>query len=393
MENIIFQNRNFTKTRLRSLYSDFSHLKETNPEGYQANLDAWRSLLTNPDTPIYDNHCVVDLEKLKKKLFLEQYGQPKGLELVLKELTNQGDFVDLSRFESQKNSVYERSWTVGTLFHWLVGPNIKHLVCIRCLESLGDKIASLLNKNVCLHQEQLEEMINATLYVPLSKEDLKCLLLFLSRDKKRISLDNGIVKYPKTEVVATDLAQADLRYTIWGLEKQIERTSLKIAQIKENALTYLERGDKVSARSSIHLKRVFEKSLENSNASLIKATEILEHIESAHVNLSFVSTLQSGLSALKSLNDKFDVEDIDKIMTEMKDMEVPEVTVEEDQDVEEEYEKMLKESARVSQSPGMGTDFEDAELIDRLEALRVADRTTKVVQVRSSEDSATALPA
>ena len=45
IQDAITQNKLFTETRIPSLYSDFKKLEQINPDGYEANLIAWKLLI------------------------------------------------------------------------------------------------------------------------------------------------------------------------------------------------------------------------------------------------------------------------------------------------------------------------------------------------------------
>jgi len=76
-----------SKNRLSSLYSDFSNLKTTNPDGYRANVSAWTTALTNASRagviPGQGRLCLKIDNGLLKELELRNVGRPVALNTVL----------------------------------------------------------------------------------------------------------------------------------------------------------------------------------------------------------------------------------------------------------------------------------------------------------------------
>lgn len=118
MEKFILSDKNFKKSRLPSLYSDFSHLQQTNIEGYTANLTSWKFLLLN----IINNHnellCQDDVISFDSSTLVDQLTvrdatltyKPKGLPEVLNSMINEDDRLynnEKKRKKSKKTEVRE----------------------------------------------------------------------------------------------------------------------------------------------------------------------------------------------------------------------------------------------------------------------------------------------
>lgn len=74
----------FTSSRLPSLYSDFSFLKNANPEGYQANVSAWKYALQDAiweGKIAWNNHYLILQydNKLLTSLYMPNFGIPLGM--------------------------------------------------------------------------------------------------------------------------------------------------------------------------------------------------------------------------------------------------------------------------------------------------------------------------
>ncbi|VVT58762.1 uncharacterized protein SAPINGB_P006371 [Magnusiomyces paraingens] len=91
----------FTKSRVHSLYSDFRKLAESNPEGYSANIAAWKSALwvvlgtpgLMPDTLLLTADA--DLIALFDTSLL---GTPLALDTVFDQLVKDGTLIPLKQF-------------------------------------------------------------------------------------------------------------------------------------------------------------------------------------------------------------------------------------------------------------------------------------------------------
>ena len=76
-----------SKARLTSLYSDFSLLRTTNPEGYEANVKSWRSALEKAGREglLGNGICTMRTEELEGRLEDKSggMGKPLGLGVVV----------------------------------------------------------------------------------------------------------------------------------------------------------------------------------------------------------------------------------------------------------------------------------------------------------------------
>lgn len=99
--DFILSQPSFTETRIPSLYSDFRRLKDSNPDGYEANVNVWKIALINatrtlvPKTDkedgsagsagsvVRDDVLVIHSgSKLLDSLSSAKWGRPLGLSAV-----------------------------------------------------------------------------------------------------------------------------------------------------------------------------------------------------------------------------------------------------------------------------------------------------------------------
>ena len=107
IEDIIKLIPAFKESRLNSLYSNFQKNKQLNPEGYEANIQAWKSLFTKIITSNkFEPESVVSIPtynpSLKELLSLHPYNEPKNLSNILQEFVNDKFLIPASRSEERR---------------------------------------------------------------------------------------------------------------------------------------------------------------------------------------------------------------------------------------------------------------------------------------------------
>ncbi|EFX04420.1 snf7 family protein [Grosmannia clavigera kw1407] len=132
---LVSHEEGFSRSRLPALYSDFRGLLNHNPEGYAANVSAWRRGLTSlvrqgmlppasskPTSSADAKHAPTGASRnrlilsagpqLLDALQSDRYGAPDALDAVLREAVQDRDLVPLTAFLSAKESIYGRggSW-------------------------------------------------------------------------------------------------------------------------------------------------------------------------------------------------------------------------------------------------------------------------------------------
>lgn len=124
----ILSDSKFTKQRLPSLYSDFTRLKLSNAEGYNANVKAWQAALSQATQQRLTSHSsspfIIDIGvDLQYKLSTPDYGTPLALDTVLRESQQHGQWVEVDEFKAWKTAQstdYSLSrfleWTMSNLF-------------------------------------------------------------------------------------------------------------------------------------------------------------------------------------------------------------------------------------------------------------------------------------
>ncbi len=155
---------NQSRSRLPSLYSDLSLQRQTNPDGYSANIQAWQIALSHAALAGHlpcsaSSPSVLTLqtsEQLLSALSSRQYGRPLGLGAVIDESVRTGKMIPRSEFLVSKKSIYARSWvpspwsllswglkTIGLLGEesWDINGRLRvgELIVVENVERLGRK--------------------------------------------------------------------------------------------------------------------------------------------------------------------------------------------------------------------------------------------------------------
>ncbi|KAK9512780.1 hypothetical protein O3M35_001121 [Rhynocoris fuscipes] len=137
---------------------------------------------------------------------------------------------------------------------------------------------------------------------------------------------------------------------------KLKQYQIKIEQKLENerqlAKKLLNSGQKERAKLLLKKKRYQENLLSKTDGQLDNLEKMIHDLEFAQVEIKVVEGLKVGSEALKSLNELLNIDEIERIMDETKEgiekqQEINyllhgKLTEEEEEDVEKEYEELLK---------------------------------------------------
>ncbi|ODQ67968.1 hypothetical protein NADFUDRAFT_48626 [Nadsonia fulvescens var. elongata DSM 6958] len=90
----------FTKTRIPSLFSDYRRLEDSNPEGYEANLAAWKTVFTKYFEAKSQSGAIVQLiseDNILQPLSSPHNGVPLAIDLAIDSLIASGYLLPLSK--------------------------------------------------------------------------------------------------------------------------------------------------------------------------------------------------------------------------------------------------------------------------------------------------------
>lgn len=334
-----------TRARLPALYSDFQSQRTTNPDGYQANISAWRRGLaslvraglapagaSNGSDP---NHVVLTAdESLLRALESKQYGRPLALGAVIRDAAAQRDLIPLGDFLKAPQSIYYKSWAavpwdiaawgvrqLGLTGALTFGGGAERLpggqfVVVANVEAAAKAVlentAGLTSRfertfSKGLFQDQFKDSILKG--QRLSGMDLEVLLKFMSRDQGVLLYDGKTIKIktpgvPETAITSEDENIAALKELTQYLEHQTVVLEKKIAELTITAKEAVTKKNRVSALAALKSKKLAETSLQNRFATLNQLEEMAAKIEQASDNVQLVNVMDASSEVLKSLNAK-----------------------------------------------------------------------------------------
>lgn len=212
IEDIIKLVPAFKESRLNSLYSNFQKNKQLNPEGYQANIRAWRTLFTKIITSEkFEPESVTSIPtyspNLKESLSLHPYNEPQNLNNILQEFVNDRFLIPASLYLTAKESYFitinsqlsiSQYFSVNVWQQWRALKNYSVVEQGRLVDDrfiywdelvrLGQKVAKIIETEVkgdtysstLFNQNLLFDELSK--YMTITLVDYNLLLKHLSRD-------------------------------------------------------------------------------------------------------------------------------------------------------------------------------------------------------------------
>ncbi|AEO70919.1 uncharacterized protein THITE_122400 [Thermothielavioides terrestris NRRL 8126] len=329
----------FRKARLPALYSDFQTQRTLNPDGYQANVSAWRRALAHivrsgrapagrasaPDLFVLHSD-----EQLLRALESKQYGRPLALGAVVREALAAKDLIPLREFLDAKESIYRRPWSVWNLAAWTmkqlgVADMLKsdslppgQFVVVANVEEAGKAFAER-GAAAQAAPGRFERTFSKTHFYrtfndqlvegrQLSETDMEVLLRFLSRDKGAILYDGTTVKIrapgadEPAEITDEDASVAQLRELLASLTHQTALLGRRIEQLAAQAKQAVAKNNRLAALAALRSKKLAETTLERRFATVHQLEEVAARIEQAADNVQLVRVMAASAEALRSLH-------------------------------------------------------------------------------------------
>ncbi|CAM1511065.1 Fc.00g085780.m01.CDS01 [Cosmosporella sp. VM-42] len=401
---LVQNDSNFRKARLPALYSDFRPQRTLNPDGYHANVSAWRQALSyltsrglishrgsNPDVLV----LTLD-DSITRSLESKQFGQPLALGTVVREAAAERDLIPLQDFTKSQQSIYQRSWAglPWTAVSWtlrqigVIDPSRGddklpkgQYVVIKNVEGaakeLGDLMAEKSSRFDRIYTKaQFQKAFSAALVKDqrLSEKDLDVLLKFLSRDKGVVEYDGQTIRIKgageQGGITEEDAAIASLKELTESLKHQTDLLNTRIEQLSQVAKFAVTRKNRVAALAALKSKKIAETSLSTRYATLNQLEEVAAKIEQAADNVALVKVMESSSGVLKSLNQQVGgAEKVDSVMG----------TLREQMSATDEVGAILAEST--------GAVVDEGEIDEELEAMETQERVKEAEELRKKEEA------
>ncbi|KAL2177577.1 Snf7-domain-containing protein [Thermothelomyces heterothallicus CBS 202.75] len=332
----------FRKSRLPALYSDFQTQRTLNPDGYQANVSAWRKALgrivgsglapagrgSAPDLFVLHSD-----EQLLRALESKQYGRPLALGAVVREALAAKDLIPLREFLDAKESIYRRSWSVWNLASWTmkqlgVADFLKkdslpsgQFVVVANVEEAGKAFGAQNGPAANARSRFERTFTKAHFYRTLndqlvegkhiSETDMDILLRFLSRDKSAILYDGNTIKIKSPagaaadepdQITAEDASIAQLRELIASLTHQTALLGRRIDELTAQAKQAVAKSNRVAALAALRSRKLAESTLARRFATVNQLEQVAAQIEQAADNVQLVRVMEASGAALASLH-------------------------------------------------------------------------------------------
>ncbi|PHH83569.1 hypothetical protein CDD82_7130 [Ophiocordyceps australis] len=334
---LVQHDANFRRSRLPALYSDFRSLETLNPDGFKANVAAWRdALFMLASKGLLSRHgsgyfiLQVD-DSLPRLLENKQYGQPLALGTALGEALTDRHLVSLDSFlHSPPQAASSHSgWSAmpWNALSW----TLRQLGISDPLRG-EDKIPKgrfVMMDNVQAAAEDLERQVLAaddasrfsrvftksqllTRLVEdkkqLSETELQVLLTLLSRDNKSVAYDGNTIKFVRVgeenTLTEEDTAIASIKELTAHLRHQVSLLNTRIDQLSQEARDAISHKNRVSALAALKSKKLAESSLAQRYASLSQLEEVASKIQQASDQVQLVKVMESSAGVLEHLNSR-----------------------------------------------------------------------------------------
>ena len=411
----------FKESRLNSLYSAFQKNKQLNPEGYEANIRAWKSLFNKIiATDALNQDSILSITtyqpNLAELLALPKYGTPKNLDNILQEFIDTGFLIPNSLYtnarENYQTTVSGHFGILGVLNwnNWLQWRALKgfkvsdsgklkneRYIHWDQLVNIGKQVARLISEKIVdndpflgdlltleMLREKLEQVIkNDKLGKPfhsLSLLDLKILLIYWERECDQcnsININNNtFIKWSPEKMSNEEISIINIKSTMLNLEKRQHELEDRIGKIDYKCVLKLDVELRKSKLSQLMQKKKFLlKALSTANSQVMEVQGILHKLENARFNLDYVSTLKESSLVIQKYNKQVVLEDVEKIR----------------EDLDEEMEKIEEVSdVLAGRKPIVVDDVDDDELELELNQLQNEfENDIKNKQTEKKENSVT----
>ncbi|KAF2797834.1 hypothetical protein K505DRAFT_322280 [Melanomma pulvis-pyrius CBS 109.77] len=327
-----------SRNRLASLYSDFRSQLNTNPDGYHANVAAWKKALADAARagviPATGNgHDLLNIrtgDELASALQHQQYGRPTCLPAVIHDAVSKKEMIPLKDFLASPTSIYKSSWVPSP---WGVLQWGLRQIGVLGQPGFGDKLdvgnfvvlsnveaaANELLKQMSSHTSAVDRILSRSEFLkryadvlnpaaPLSSNDLNILLLHLARDKQEISYNAQTIKFkPENEPLPLPISQEDtaiaqLRDTIAKINAQISPLTEKVASADKAAREAVKGKQMIRAKAALRSKKLAESALAQRTDVALQLEGVYAKLQEAADQIEIVEAMKASAVALKGLN-------------------------------------------------------------------------------------------
>lgn len=387
----------YGRARLGALYSDFRHLRTSNPDGYTANIEAWQQGLSDaakegciPSRGGSSDALILKVDdELLRALETKEWGRPLALGTVVRDAIAKKELVPIQDFSASKHSIYKRSWGLSpwTVLSWglrqiglidgeSADDKVPHgrLVIMKNLEAAS----VVLSKKLAEHSGRVDRIMSRKEFSKtysallggkhlLSEDDIAVFLRFLSRDKGIAAFDGQTVKLKgpsddQITITEEDSTIAALKTLTFDLNNQIDSLSNRVNTLAESARDAVARKNRVLAVATLRSKKIAETNLARQSATLGQLEEVYSKIAQAADHVELVRIMEGSTGVLRKLNAEVGgVERVDDIVYELK-----------------EQMTQVEEINNAITEVGAAGEIDESEVDDELEAMEAAEKAAEL---------------
>ncbi|KAI1795886.1 Snf7-domain-containing protein [Ganoderma leucocontextum] len=350
-----------TTSRLKSLYSDFTYQKHSNPTSYASNVEWWRHTLEAAQLQgwLSESHNPTHTSASSDRLVLHAYGvafadkfrvegvgKPLSIPTVIFELCDSKTLIPLSEFLGASRSIYDPGWfpyriasaVVGKPLWWALGQlgvvdnhgaafgdsgsterwkKIRgDYVSVGLLEGAAERILERQRQNSSGHvADQLfnvesfrTEFVSVAFEdAPLSGLDLKVVLKFLERDKGAIVVRGETIKFvdegtaQMSEVTTVDTGILALKTSVEKLQAQIDNIQHRIDHTTRQISDALRQKRKEIAMTRLRARKQLEEVLKKRLSSLELLHSTLLRVETSAGDIEIMKSYESSTATLRAI--------------------------------------------------------------------------------------------
>ncbi|KAL5489779.1 hypothetical protein ACEPAI_4611 [Sanghuangporus weigelae] len=339
-----------SKARLKSLYSDISRQKTSNPAAYTSNVEWWKRTLGTLaahglQVGTSDTLILHANPELVETLRLEGVGKPLGLAAVISELRDHHSLIPLDEFINSSATVYYRgslayraaSYALGKPLWWALeqlslvdSESVESetslwkklkgkYVMLENVEKAADAVTNLLRQNVTLSPAdslysfqafrrrfgQMGAVLEGT---ALSEFDLRVLVRFLERDRKIIVTNEEVIKVIDSSnsevprvITSLDRGMLELKTAVENLEQQVELLNRRIAEKTQKIKECLGANLKELAMTHLKSRKLYEELLGKRLGSLQILQSTLFQVETAAQDVEIMKQYESSTATLRAI--------------------------------------------------------------------------------------------
>lgn len=429
LEKEVKNHKDFTTSRIRSLYSDFSNLRLLNPEGYDANINAWKSLLTSL---LRGGHLGVfsfSSNILLEELSITGYGEPLAIGEVIQLMTDSEILIPKSVFELSTRSFLptreQSQFSTRAVIAWVAkraglgrylaqssnGKLVKErYIDWKLLVEVGDKVCQHFQDSVakgsysdCLYTGRLFQLeIQRLLKRNIIDPEIQILITYLSRDRQVCNLHkNGgleVLKFGNDPISEEDIAVANLRDNAVKiserevyLHEKIDANKSLIKGLLTQGKDELDDVTRQRIKSLLSTKNILTKSFASASELSIQLSTVLSKIDDSSNNVNTFNLLSQSSAVLKSMLSDINIDQVLDLKEELDGQmaAVDEISgaiaesPEHDEEIEQELMAMEQEvqdkqtKERIDQLPTAPDNIESG-LSENMDRLQLSDPNDKV---------------